>query len=226
MSEMFQSYEQDFVRLLNKARTTVSSFPADPAQKERMVVDIKRELAEAEKCVRLMQLRQMEIEVSMMPVASRSHLQITVRKYREDIDKMNREIRGQEREISDKRNYNTLMGSRIDAVTSMQDSNPRNAKLLGAQQMMIDQGLKLDQGKRLALEAEGVAIDTMNNLKMQREQIYRTSNNVREIGENLGKSNRLITTMTRRAMTNKLTMIGIIALLVLAICVVFYLKIS
>jgi vesicle transport through interaction with t-SNAREs protein 1 len=66
----------------------------------------------------------------------------------------------------------------------------------------------------------------MNNLKMQREQIYRTSNNVREIGENLGKSNRLITTMTRRAMTNKLTMIGIIALLVLAICVVFYLKIS
>ena len=223
---MFQSYEQDFVRLLNKARTTVSSFPAEPVQKERMVVDIKRELTEAEKCVRFIQLRQMEIEVSMMPVASRSHLQITVRKYREEIDRMNREIRGQEREISDKRNFNTLMGSRLDDVNYIQDSNSRNIKLLGGQQMMIDQGLKLNQGKRLALEAEGIAIDTMNNLKVQREQIYKTSNNVQEIGENLGKSNRILTTMTRRAMTNKLTMIGIILMLVLAICIVFYLKIS
>lgn len=97
-------------------------------------------------------------------------------------------------------------------------------RLTGAQSLLIDQGDRLEYGKRMALEAEGIAIDTMTTLKKQREQIQRSSYGARDISENLGKSNKMISAMQRRALTNKMIMIAIIGMLIMTILVVFYMK--
>ena len=92
--------------------------------------------------------------------------------------------------------------------------------------MAMEQHAKLEQGKRTALEAEGVAIETMKNLQGQREQLERASYNNRDIADNLSRSNKLITTMTKRAIANKAIMFGVIALMVLLMIFIVYMKVS
>lgn len=97
-------------------------------------------------------------------------------------------------------------------------------KLAQKQNLFLDQGSRLESGKRVALEAEGTAIDTMNILKVQRDQLSKANTGAREISRDLGKSNHLINTMNRRNVANRLIMIGVFVFLIVTLAVVFYEK--
>lgn len=86
--------------------------------------------------------------------------------------------------------------------------------------------MKLEQGKRSALEAEGIAIETMNQLKNQREVIDRAIGNNREIGDGLSQGHRILNNITRRNIQSKLIMFGIAILLVSTIIFLVYIKLS
>ena len=86
--------------------------------------------------------------------------------------------------------------------------------------------MKLEQGKRSALEAEGIAIETMNQLKNQREVIDRAIGNNREIGDELSQGHRILNNITRRNIQSKLIMFGIAILLVSTIIFLVYIKLS
>jgi len=119
------------------------------------------------------------------------------------------------------------MGARLDNVSPRQGlSGEYRERLLNTNMMAMEQHAKLEQGKRTALEAEGVAIETMKNLQGQREQLERASYNNRDIADNLSRSNKLITTMTKRAIANKAIMFGVIALMVLLMIFIVYMKVS
>ena len=86
--------------------------------------------------------------------------------------------------------------------------------------------MKLESSRKIALEAESTAIETMTNLRGQRETIKRASMGVQGISSNLTKSNKIITTMTRRAIANKIVMLIVIILILAAIGIVIYVKVS
>lgn len=58
----------------------------------------------------------MEIELSMMPAASRAQIQSQVRRYREDFEKTKRSFRQEEATYADQKSRETLMGARLDNV--------------------------------------------------------------------------------------------------------------
>mmetsp|Transcript_8663 Transcript_8663/g.16936 ORF Transcript_8663/g.16936 Transcript_8663/m.16936 type:complete len:216 (-) Transcript_8663:23-670(-) len=214
MSEMYRSFEQDFIRYLNSVhRKTALLNTQAIEQKQLAVSEGKLEASEADKC-----LRQMEIETFMLPVEKRSLMQAEVRKYREDLDSQKKLLKREEELISTIRTKDTLMGSSSSTFSGGSRSQLRGTELL------LDQNARLEEGRRAALEAEGLAIGSMHALKGQRDQIHKMTQNAHEINDNLGGSNKLLTTMQRRAITNKLTMVGIVAMLLLAIGLVIYFK--
>ena len=86
--------------------------------------------------------------------------------------------------------------------------------------------MKLEQGKKVALEAEGSAIDTMNQLRIQRDVLDRASSNNREIGDGLSQGHRVLNNITRRNIQNKLILFGIAILLIGTIVFLTYIKLS
>jgi len=228
MSQTFSTYEQDFCRCINSIRKNTAGFANLP--RGRLHIDIKEatihqtwtDVTEAEKSVSPTQLKQMEIEATMMQGPNRTQVQVQVRKYRDDFDTAKRNFRREEQVYTDQKGKETLMGSRINGDAPAQDNR---ISLLASQKLAADQGYKLHEGVRVALEVEGVAIDTMNQLKVQRDKINHAAGGAREVSDNLSQGNRLINTMTKRAFTNKLIMLGLVALLLLAIGLVLYFKV-
>lgn len=228
MSQTFSTYEQDFCRYINSIRKNTAGF-ANLSRgefhidlKEATIHQTWNDAQEAEKSVTSPQLKQMEIEATMMQGPNRTQVQLQVRKYRDDFDQAKRNFRREEQVYTDQKGKETLMGSRINGDGLPQDNR---VSLLSSQKLAAEQGYKLHEGVRVALEVEGVAIDTMNQLKVQRDKITHASANAREVSDNLSQGNRLINTMTKRAFTNKLITLGLIGLLIGAIGLVLYFKV-
>jgi hypothetical protein len=124
MSEMYRSFEHDFIKFTTAVRgrtgllSSLSQGQPYTDQKELAVREGLVEASEADKCVRSMQLRQMEIETFMLPVDKRALMQGEVRKYRDEIDSLKRLLRKEEGVLSTIKNKETLMGS-TGSVTPM-----------------------------------------------------------------------------------------------------------
>ncbi|CAG9330707.1 unnamed protein product [Blepharisma stoltei] len=204
---MLQSYEQDFLKILIECRTIIVRPDKDALLK------LHKDLNEAQKL-----LKQMEFEASMMPFIAKSQLQTRIKRHEGDWKELMQRVKEEERKIAENINREVLMGQ------ALKNEPVQDKRLTESHKLLADQGDRLEQGKKMALESESIAINTMTTLKMQREQIYRASYGAQDISENLGKSNKMIAAMHRRALTNKMIMIAIIILLVMTIVVVFYMK--
>ena len=210
---MFNSFEQDFTTHIETSRKTLKNLEGlTIKEKSAAITSVTKELFEAEKS-----LKQMEVEVKTMPQASRAPTQAQIRKRRDELELTKKMLRKEEADIKATKNKETLMGGNTGAVKQ---------RLHHSNDMIIDQNQRLEESQRTAYETERLAIDTMGTLREQRDIINRASSGVKATNENLSKSNRLITGMSRRAMTNKLIMVVIIIMLIIAILLVIYIKTS
>ena len=210
---MFNSFEQDFTSHIETSRKTLKNLEGlTIKEKSAAITSVTKELFEAEKS-----LKQMEVEVKTMPQASRAPTQAQIRKRRDELELTKKMLRKEEADIKATKNKETLMGGNTGAVKQ---------RLHHSNDMIIDQNQRLEESQRTAYETERLAIDTMGTLREQRDIINRASSGVKATNENLSKSNRLITGMSRRAMTNKLIMVVIIIMLIIAILLVIYIKTS
>ena len=114
---MFQSYEQDFGKILNSLQKKITLAPSQGNEvRESAISEGGKEVQEAEKCVISIQLRQMEIELSMMSIGSRGLYASQVRRYRDDFEEVKRNFKNEESRYSDQKSRETLMGARLDNV--------------------------------------------------------------------------------------------------------------
>ena len=158
----------------------------------------------------------------MLPAAARGTLQTNLRRNKEMHESYKRMLRQEEVTLRDRRNKAALFKEKH---SSSGGSGDPHKSLLKSHELAIDQGMRLERSRQSAMESENIAIATMTTLKGQREQILRSTKSAGEIGDNVSKSNRILTTMTRQTLTNKLIMLGVIGLLILSIIVVAYYKI-
>ena len=64
----------------------------------------------------------------------------------------------------------------------------------------------------------------LQDLHGQRETLLNARDNLHGVDDNITKSRKILSTMARRAMQNKLIMAGVILLLFGSICLIFYFK--
>ena len=134
-------------------------------------------------------------------------------RYKDTYTQLAEEIKAEDTKTSKQ----ALIGNRMD--------DPRE-KLLTNNEIIQASGEGLERAHKLGLESEQIGYDVMHNLKSQRKQVGGISDKVEDVGSNVRKANNLITTMDRRRIWMKITMLGIIILLILAICLVLILKLG
>mmetsp|Transcript_7682 Transcript_7682/g.11311 ORF Transcript_7682/g.11311 Transcript_7682/m.11311 type:complete len:208 (-) Transcript_7682:26-649(-) len=207
MSELFKGYEKDFSKHLASANKKISSLSSGLNTKN-LLSEAKQELSEAEHW-----LRQMESELFTLPPQLANQFQPRLNRHKENVQGLKKNIESEET----RSNKKDLLGK---------SAQNEREKLLTNNEILQDSGEGLERTLRLGLESEQLGNDTMNNLKKQRGQIQNINERVNDVGTNLNKANRVITTMDRRRVWMKLVMILTIILLLVAIGIVLVIKLG
>lgn len=166
----------------------------------------------------------MEIELTVMPPSNKAALSLQCRRYKEDLEELKKQLRKEEIKFTDQKSRETLMGANLVNVINIKGFTDQKQKLIA--QNGFSSIAKLEEAKRAGYEAEGYAVQSMNELRVQRDKLENAVQNNREIGDNLSQGTRILNGMIRRNVQNKLIMFGIAALLIVGIIVLVYVKLS
>ena len=78
----------------------------------------------------------------------------------------------------------------------------------------------------MMIETEELGVSVLQDLHSQRQSLLRTGDTLSGVDENVGKSKKILTGMTRRMNRNKWTVGAIITALVAAIILILYFKLT
>ncbi|KAJ8341065.1 hypothetical protein SKAU_G00333560 [Synaphobranchus kaupii] len=189
-------------------------------EKKRLVRDFDERFGEAEEV-----LQGMDKELQSAPSSFRNPMSTKLRLYRRDLGKLQRDMKSSDLGLGfagragDGRH--SVYGSQNEQSTQMQS---QRALLLQGTDSLNNATRSIERSQRIAAETDHVGRDIIEELGEQREQLDRTRDRLENTGENLSRSRRILRSMSRRVMTNKL-LLSVIILMELGILgAVVYLK--
>ena len=207
MVELFKAYETDFSKFLSAANKKLSA-SSQGKSSDTLLTEISRDIKDAEHW-----LKQMENQIYSFPSQQANQYQKRIQRYNENLRTVKKNLEDEQ----GKKGKVELFGKAA--------SDPRD-KLLTNNEILQVSGETLENTLKIGVESEQIAIDTMNSLKKQRGQIVGINEKVNDVGQNITRANRTITTMDRRRVIMKLLMMGTIVLLVIAFCICLYIKVG
>ncbi|XP_005106939.1 vesicle transport through interaction with t-SNAREs homolog 1B [Aplysia californica] len=204
-SERFESLEDDVNNIIDNLkeieRKAVSLSGED---RKNAIRKAERKLEEANVIV-----QELESEAKLAPVNYRTQFLGRIRHYRNDIDQLARNLkRGPPSGASGSDNYGFDREERLDSAN--------RAKLLQGHQSLQRTSDSIARSHQIAAETDQIGVEIIDELGEQRETLIRTRERLVETDANLGQSRKILKSMARRVMTNKL-ILAVIILMELAI---------
>ncbi|XP_060919640.1 vesicle transport through interaction with t-SNAREs homolog 1B [Labrus mixtus] len=172
-------------------------------------------------------LEGMEEELRAAPSSHRNAMSTKLRMYRRDLGKLQRDMKvsapgsGSSSMTVGGGGHHGIYSSQNQQSTHQQS---QRALLLQGTDALNNASQSIERSQRIANETEQIGTDIIEELGEQREQLDRTRDRLVHTGENLGRTRKILRSMARRLVTNKL-LLAVIILMELAILgAVVYLK--
>ncbi|XP_051942970.1 vesicle transport through interaction with t-SNAREs homolog 1B [Hippocampus zosterae] len=165
-------------------------------------------------------LQGMDEELRDAPPSYRNSMRTKLRIYQRDLAKLQRDVKNSAQLQSDG-SHGGIYSSQNQQSTRVQS---QRALLLQGTESLNNATQSIERSHRLAAESEHIGTDIIEELGGQREQLDRARDRLVNTGENLSRTRKILRSMSRRLMTNKL-LLAVIILMELAILgAVVYLK--
>ncbi|XP_019728129.1 vesicle transport through interaction with t-SNAREs homolog 1B [Hippocampus comes] len=165
-------------------------------------------------------LQGMDEELRDAPPSYRNSMRTKLRLYQRDLAKLQRDVKNSAPPQSDG-SHGGIYSSQNQQSTHVQS---QRALLLQGTESLNNATQSIERSQRLAAESEHIGTDIIEELGGQREQLDRARDRLVNTGENLSRTRKILRSMSRRLMTNKL-LLAVIILMELAILgAVVYLK--
>ncbi|XP_069773186.1 vesicle transport through interaction with t-SNAREs homolog 1B [Narcine bancroftii] len=179
-------------------------------QKKRFLREIDEKVEEANEI-----LDGMEKEMRNAPTSYRNQMNVKIQSYRKDIRKLQRDTRNSE---AGHRAHRDFKHAKHHAERSEQSNHlaSQRALLLQGTDSLNRTSKSIDRSCRIAAETDQIGSEIIEELGEQREQLERSKDRLINTGENLSRSRKILRSMSRRIVTNKL-LLGIIILVEVAI---------
>ncbi|KAJ8289655.1 hypothetical protein GJAV_G00003780 [Gymnothorax javanicus] len=181
-------------------------------EKKRLVRAFDETFGEAEEV-----LQGMDKELRSAPSSFRNAMSSKLRLYRRDLAKLQRDMKTSDlglgfggRAADDKHSVYKAQNEQSTHVQS------QRALLLQGTESLKNTSQSIERSQRIAAETDDIGRDIIEELGEQREQLDRTRDRLVHTGENLSRSRRILRSMSRRLVTNKL-LLAVIILMELAI---------
>ncbi|XP_046652603.1 vesicle transport through interaction with t-SNAREs homolog 1B-like [Daphnia pulicaria] len=211
-SEKFETLDEDVQVLLEILQKKCSGKLEQcfGEEKKQVIADVERGLDEARQAI-----FEMEAEARAAPGSFRMDMIGRVRRHQDTCSKLALLIKSSKQaEMSLASSRGTLLENQSTAAFS------QNRGIDNALQTTVRQGTavlertsqSLYRTTQVALESEEIGTGVIQELSQQREVLVRTRDRLTETDAELGRSRRILKSMSRVAMTNKLVLIVIILL--------------
>ncbi|XP_057714804.1 vesicle transport through interaction with t-SNAREs homolog 1B [Corythoichthys intestinalis] len=157
-------------------------------------------------------LQGMEEELRDAPASYRNPMRTKLRLYHRDLAKLQRDAKNSAPSPLDS------SGRGIYSSENQQSTREQSqrALLLQGTESLNNATQSIQRSQRIAAETEHIGTDIIQELGEQREQLDRTRDRLVNTGENLSRTRKILRSMSRRLVTNKL-LLAVIILMELAI---------
>ncbi|KAK2981378.1 hypothetical protein RJ640_003338 [Escallonia rubra] len=200
MSQVFEGYERQYCELsANLSRKCTSAGFLDGEQKKQKVSDIKSGLDDAEALI-----RKMDLEARSLPPNVKAMLLAKLREYKNDLNNLKTEVKRLTSANANQAARDELLEAGM-ADNAMVSADQRG-RLLMSTERLNQSSDRIKDGRRTMLETEELGLHGVD--------------------ENIGRSKKILTGMSRRMSRNKWIIGAVIAVLVLAIILILYFKLA
>lgn len=219
MSEVFDGYERQYCELsANLSKKSTSASLLNGEQKKQKLSEVKVGLDEAESLI-----RKMDLEARSLQPSVKANLLAKLREYKSDLNNLKRDVKKASLADSQSARDELLESGMSDGLMASADQRGR---LLMSTERLNQSTDRIKESKRTILETEDLGVSILQDLHQQRQTLLHTHDTLHGVDDYIGKSRKILTSMTRRMSRNKWILGGLISVLVVAIILIAYFKIS
>ncbi|KAM0058229.1 putative GOSR2/Membrin/Bos1, vesicle transport v-SNARE domain superfamily [Helianthus debilis subsp. tardiflorus] len=220
MSETFEGYERQYCELsasLSKKCTSASLL--DGEQKKQKIAEVKAGIDEAESLI-----RKMDIEARNLPPNVKAVLLAKLREYKSDLNNLKSEIkRIASTNLNQAARDELLESGMADAAAVSADQRGR---LMMSTERLNKSSDRVRDSRRTMLETEELGVSLLQDLHQQRQSLLHAHGTLHGVDENVGKSKKIMTNISRRMNRNKWIIGFMVTILIVAIILILYFKLK
>ncbi|CAK7322963.1 unnamed protein product [Dovyalis caffra] len=218
MSEIFEGYERQYCELsANLSRKCTAALALQGEQKKQKISELRTGLEDAESLTRKMDLEARNLRPNVKAV-----LLAKLREYKSDLNNLKTEVkRIGSGNLNSAARDELLEAGMADALTASADQRSR---LMMTTERLNHSGERIKDSRKTMLETEELGVSILQDLHQQRQSLLHAHNTLHGVDDNIGKSKRVLTAMSRRMNKNKWIIGAIIAVLVIVIILILYFK--
>lgn len=222
-SEAFENYEYEFEDVSKSINKMLQTQLPNYTGEQRKVC-IRQATKSIERAEDL--LRDMEMEARTAPPSYRTKMTTRIKGYQADCQKFRRDLTTASR--------SKASGSFADDRTELLSGGDsfaghnydQRSRLLDSEDTLNRTSARITNAERIGEESEAIGAGVITELGTQRETIVRTAHKVQGVDANLSKSKRILNSMHRRVITNQMTMMLIVLVLMAILGLTVYLKLK
>lgn len=218
MSEIFDGYERQYCELsTNLSRKCAALAALSGEQKKQKLGELNTGLEEAESLI-----RRMDLEARSLQPSQKSALLAKLREYKSDLNTVKKEVK----KVSSANSYTMEKEELLEsgmADTAAISMNQRE-RLLMASERLNQSSERIKDSKRVMLESEELGVSILQDLHQQRQTLLHATDTLHGVDDNLGRSKKILKSIANRMNRNKWIIIGVIALLLIIIGVIIFLR--
>ncbi|KAK7394463.1 hypothetical protein VNO78_14991 [Psophocarpus tetragonolobus] len=221
MSGEFEGYERQYCQLsANLSRTCITAAALNGELKKQKISEIKEGVEEAEALI-----RKMDLEARSLQPDFKAVLLAKVREYKADLNNIKREVK---KIVSGGLNpsaHDELLESGITNVT-MKASADHRERLIISTERLNKSSDRIKDSRRTMLETEDLGVSILQDLHSQRQSLLHTHGTLHGVDDNIGKSKKILSSMSKRMYRNKWILSTIVVVLIVVITLILFFKLS
>lgn len=219
MSQVYEGYERQYCDISSSLSQKCNSAALlQGEQKKQKVSEIKAGLDDAESLI-----RKMDLEARSLPPSVKAMLLAKLREYKNDLNNLKNGVKQITTANATQARDELLDSGLTDANM---DSTDQRGRLLMSTEKLNHSSSRIKESRRTMVETEELGVSILHDLHQQRQSLLHANNTLHGVDDNIGRSKKILTSMSRRMSRNKWIIGSIIAALVLAIILILYFKLT
>ncbi|CAA0823383.1 Vesicle transport v-SNARE 11 [Striga hermonthica] len=218
MAAAFEGYEKQYCELSALlAKRCSSASLLDGEQKKQKIFEINTGIDQAEALI-----RKMDIEARGLQPNIKAVLLAKLREYKSDLNNLKSNVKRIESSNLNQAARDELLEAGMADTLSV-SANQRDRLLMSTERLNKSSN-RIHESRKVMLETEELGVSLLQDLHQQRQSLMHANNTLHGVDDNISRSRKIITNMSRRMDRNKCIIGTIITLLIIAIAVILYFK--
>ncbi|KAK4437036.1 Vesicle transport v-SNARE 11 [Sesamum alatum] len=220
MSQVFDGYERQYCELsANLSKKINSANLLDGEQKKQKISEVIGGFEDGEALI-----RKMDLEARTLPPTVKAMLLAKLREYKTDLNNLKTDVKRITSANANQALRDDLLESGMaDTSTASADQRTR---LLMSTERLNQSSDRIRESRKVMLETEELGVSILQDLHQQRQSLLQANSTLRGVDDNISKSKKVLSNMSRRMNRNKWIIVAIITILIIAILLVLYFKLT